>query len=397
MLKILIASEDANKLAEISRLSSMVGNFQSMSLQEGLARFPYHAGRLRMADLLVLEVPSIGPTEMHGIETMRQQHPELPCILVTHAPGSEVLIHAMRAGIRDVLAWPLDKAQLAEALRRVEATHIPRVRSDAQVVSVISCKGGAGTSFIAANLGDALSRHHGKRVLVVDLNRHFGDLTHVVSDKTPPSTLPEICSQIERLDANFLDACLVRVDNGLDMLAGATDPVKASQIQKDKLEWILSVMQPNYDFVIFDIGQTIDPLSIGMLDHSDLVCVVTEASIPYGRPARRLVDILRALHYSGDKIRLVLNRSGRKNEVPRATMEEILGIKVAFSLPDDPAAVDEAISHGEPVAKLSRRSAIARALHAMAGQLAVPPEAERRARTEPVSPLRRLMLRTRST
>lgn len=397
MLKILIASEDADRLAEISRLSTMVGNFHAMSLQEGLSRFPYHASRLRMADLLVLEMPSIGAAEMHGIETLRQQYPELPCVLVTPAPSSEVLIQAMRAGIRDVLAWPLDKAQLAEALRRVEAAHVPRMRADAQVISVISCKGGAGTSFVAANLGDALARHHGKRTLVVDLNRHFGDLTHLVCDKTPPSTLPDICSQMERLDANFLDACLVRVDNGLDMLAGATDPVKASQIQKDKMDWILSVMQPNYDFVIFDIGQTIDPLSIGMLDHSDQVCVVAEATIPYGRPARRLVDILRALHYSTDKIRLVLNRTGRKNEVPRATMEEILGIKVAFTLPDDPAAVDEAVSHGEPVAKLSRRSAIARALQAMAGQLARPPEAERRARAEPVSPLRRLMLRARST
>ncbi|WP_349608915.1 MULTISPECIES: AAA family ATPase [Cupriavidus] len=396
MLKILIASEDAERLAEINRLSAAVGNFQAMSLQEGLARFPYHASRLRMADLLILELPAIGTGQMLAIETLRQQHPDLPCILVTPAPGSEVLIKAMRAGIRDVLSWPLDKGQLAEALKRVEATHVPRAREAAQVISVISCKGGAGTSFVAANLGDALARHLTKRVLVVDLNRHFGDLTHLVSDKAPPSTLPDICSQIDRLDAGFLDACLVHVDNGFDVLAGATDPVKASQIQKDKLEWILSVMQPNYDFVIFDIGQSIDPLSIGMLDHSDRICVVAEPAIAYGRPGRRLIDILRALHYPADKIRLVLNRTGRKTEIPLATVEEIFGMKVAFALPDDPAVVDEAVSHGEPVAKLSRRSAIARALQAMATQLAASPEAERRPRPEAVSPLRRLMLRARS-
>ncbi|TDF66200.1 AAA family ATPase [Cupriavidus sp. L7L] len=397
MLKILIASEDAERLADINRLSALAGNFQALSLQESLSRLPFQAGRLRMADLLILELPAIGPAQMQAIEALRQQHSDLPCILITQAPGSDVLIKAMRAGIRDVLSWPLDKGQLAEALKRVEATHVPRVHETARVISVISCKGGAGTSFVAANLGDVLARHQAKRVLVVDLNRHFGDLTHIVSDKAPPSTLPDICGQIDRMDAAFLDACLVHVDNGFDLLAGATDPVKATQIQKDKLEWILSVMQPNYDFVIFDIGQSIDPLSISVLDHSDRICVVTEPTVAFGRPGRRLLDILRALHYPADKVQLVLNRTGRKNEVPRATLEEIYGMKVAIALPDDPSAVDEAVSHGEPVAKLSRRSAIARALQALATQLSATPEAERRSRPDPVSPLRRLMLRAKST
>jgi len=397
MLKILIATDDAERLAEITRLTAAVGNFQTMSLQEGLARLPFQASRLRMADVLILELSDIGAAQMFAVETLRQQHPELPCILITQSQDSNVLIKAMRAGVRDVLSWPLDKGQLGDALKRVEATHVPRTNDMAHVVSMISCKGGAGTSFVAANLGDAMARHFGKRVLVVDLNRHFGDLTYVLTDKTPPSTLSEICSQIDRMDAAFLEACLVHVDNGLDMLAGAPDPVKASQIQKDKLEWILSVMQPNYDFVIFDIGQSIDPLSIGILDHSDRICVVTEPSIAFGRPSRRLISILRALHYPDDKIRIVLNRVGRKNEVPRATMEEILGMKVAFSLPDDPSAVDEAVSHGEPVAKLSKRSGITRALQAMAMQLSPAPDAERRSRQESVSPLRKLMLRARST
>jgi len=396
MLKILIASEDAERLAEINRLSAVVGNFQAMSLQDSLSRFPFHASRLRMADLLLLELPQITPAQMQAIEALRQQHLDLPCILVTQSPAPDLLIKAMRAGVSDVLAWPLDKGQLADALRRIEASHVPRNLELAQVISMISCKGGSGTSFITANLGDALARHLGKRVLVIDLNRYFGDLTYLVSDKPPPSTLPEICSQIDRLDAAFLDACLVRLDTGLDMLAGAPDPIQANQIQKERLEWILSIVQPNYDFIIFDIGRVVDPLSIGILDHSDRVCVVVEPTIQFGRPGRRLLDILRALHYPADKIRLVLNRAGRKNELARSALEDIFGMKVFHVLPDDPSAVDEAISHGEPVAKLSRRSAIAKALQAMATQLSTSPEAERRVRHEPVSAFRKLMLRAKN-
>ncbi|TPQ37612.1 MULTISPECIES: AAA family ATPase [Cupriavidus] len=397
MLKILIASENTERLAEINRLCAAVGNFRAMSLQEGLARFPLHAGRLRMADLLIVELPDLGPAQMLSIEALRQQHADLPCILVTQAPGPDVLIKAMRAGIRDVLSWPLDKAQLADALKRVEATHVPRAHEAAQVISVISCKGGVGTSFVTANLGDTIARQHGKRVLVVDLNRHFGDLTHIVTDKTPPSTLPDICSQADRMDAALLDASLVHVENGFDLLAGAADPVQATHIQKEKLEWILSVAQPNYDFILVDMGQNIDPLSISVLDQSERIYVVTEPAVACGRPGRRMLDILRALHYPPSKIQLVLNRTGRKSEVPRATMEEIFGMKVAVVLPDDPSAVDEAVSHGEPVGKLSRRSAITRALQSMAAQLAAPTESGRHGKADAVSPLRRLMLRTKST
>lgn len=397
MLKILIASEDAQRLAEIARLSANVGNFQTISLLEGPARFPLHASQLQLADILIIEQPFVGAAQMHSIEAVRQQHPELPCIVVTQNPGSECLIKALRAGVRDVLAWPLDKGQMADALRRVEASHVPRKRAVAEVVSFISCKGGAGTSFLASNLGYALGTQLGKRVLVIDLNRQYGDLTYLVSDKPPPSTLPDICQQIERMDAGFLDACLTRVDNNFDILAGATDPIKANQVQKEKFEWILSVVLPSYDFVIVDIGQTLDPLSISVLDRSDRICVVAEPTIVFARAGRRLLDILRALHYSNDKIRILLNRSGRRNELARAALDDILGMKIFHALPDEPSVVDEAISHGEPVAKMHKRSAIAKAILSLGTQLVATPEAERRAPLDVVSPLRKLILRARAT
>ncbi|QOT77293.1 AAA family ATPase [Cupriavidus basilensis] len=397
MLKILIASEDAQKLDEISRLSAGIGNFQTMSLLEGPARFPFHGSQMQLADLLIIEQTVVGASQMHSIEALREQHPELPCILVTPNPSSDCLIKALRAGVRDVLAWPLDRTQLAEALRRVEASHVPRNRELAQVISFISCKGGAGTSFLASNLGYALGAQLGKRVLVIDLNRQFGDLTYLVSDKPPPSTLPEICSQIERMDAAFLDACLTHVESNFDILAGATDPIKASQIQKEKLEWILSVVQPVYDFVIVDIGQALDPLSIGLLDRSDRICVVVEPTIAFARPGRRLLDILRALHYSADKVHILLNREGRRNALARSALGDVFGMKIFHALPDDSSAVDEAISHGEPVAKSHKRSAIAKAILALGTQFVAATGAERRAQQDSVSPLRKLMLRTRAT
>ncbi|MGN5478953.1 hypothetical protein ACTMU2_24235 [Cupriavidus basilensis] len=67
------------------------------------------------------------------------------------------------------------------------------------------------------------------------------------------------------------------------------------------------VAQQSKDFILFDMGQSTDPLSISVLDQSERIFVVTELAVACGRPGRRMIDILRALHYlPGGKIQLVL-------------------------------------------------------------------------------------------
>lgn len=394
MLTILIASEHTARLAELARLCAQCGSFQTLALTEAPARIASHASQLALADMLVIAHDSMGPAQMQGIEAMRQQHPELPCILITDAVEPELLIKALRTGIRDVLAWPLDQNQLGDALRRLQAASTQRRRRCARLVSLLSCKGGAGVSFLTGNLGHALAAQ-GKRVLALDLNRQFGDLVHTICDRTPPATLPDVCAQIDRMDAAFLEACLTPVAEGFDVLAGAADPIKAASVRKEQVEWILSLALPHYDFVLVDAGQAIDPVSIGVLDRSDRIGVVLQPTIAHARTGRRLLDILRALHYPDDKVRLLLNRDDRRNELDRASLEQICGTPVWQALPEDAATVNAAISHGEPVLAMHRRSAIGRALQSLATQLADAGEPEPRAGGEPSS-LRRLLLRVKA-
>ncbi|MBS7766641.1 pilus assembly protein CpaE, partial [Klebsiella pneumoniae] len=127
------------------------------------ARIATQSGHLALADVLVIELAPAGPAQLQGIEAIQHARPELPCILVTPAPDAETLIHALRTGIRDVLAWPPDASRLGEALRRIEGTAATHRRKAARMVSMVSCRGGAGTSFIAANLGHALASRHDAR------------------------------------------------------------------------------------------------------------------------------------------------------------------------------------------------------------------------------------------
>ncbi|CAJ0795075.1 hypothetical protein LMG7141_03039 [Ralstonia condita] len=397
MLKILIASEDGERLAELARLVAASGNYQVMRLQATPGSLSTHACQLRGADALIIDQPGGGATQMLGIEVLRQQYPDLPCILVTQTQQPDDLIRALRAGVSDVLGWPLERAQLTEALTRLEANHTPRARDEARVIAFVSSKGGAGASFIASNVGYTLATHEQKRVLLIDLNTQFSDTHFLVSSKTPPATLSEVCAQVDRLDDAFLEACLTRVTKGFDVLAGATDPIKAGEIKKEKIEYVLSMVSPLYDFVLVDIGQAINPLSIAVLDHSDQICVVVQPTIAFARTGRRLLDILHGLHYAADKIRILVNRHGKRDELPRATLEQVFGQRLFHMLPDDASAVDESICQGIPIAQGQRNSAMAKALVALADILATARENERHAPQEKGFSLSKLFARTKTS
>ncbi|MCO5398538.1 AAA family ATPase [Ralstonia soli] len=397
MLKILIASEDGERLAELARLVSSSGCYQIMRLQAAPGSLSTHACQLRSADALIIDQPGTGSAQMLSIEVLRQQYADLPCILITQTQERDDLIRALRAGVSDVLTWPLERAQLTTALTRLETNYTPRTKDEARVVAFISSKGGAGSSVISSNIGYTLAAHAHKRVLLIDLNTQFSDTHFLVSNKTPPATLSEVCAQVDRLDDAFLEACLTRVADNFDILAGASDPIKAGEIKKDKIEYVLSLVSPIYDFVLVDVGQAINPLSIAVLDHSDQICVVVQPTIAFARTGRRLLDILHGLHYPAEKLRILLNRHGKRDELPRATLEHVFGQKLFHILPDDAGAVDDSICHGVPIAKEHRNSTMAKALVALADILATARENDRGAPQEKGFSLSKLFTRAKTS
>jgi pilus assembly protein CpaE len=179
-----------------------------------------------------------------------------------------------------------------------------------------------------------------------------------------------MCSQVERMDSAFFDASVVHVNANFDILAGAGDPIKAAEIKEDRFEWILGVATPRYDFVVFDLGQTINQLSMLALDRSTQIHIVLQASMPHVRAGRRLQEILGSLGYPQDQMRILLNRYTRHDERAKAALEEVLGMRPYQVIPDDTHAVSAAMNQGLPISKSARSSAVSRSLEVLAGNIA---------------------------
>jgi pilus assembly protein CpaE len=350
------------------RLRTAYGSVQQMRA---------HARAIKSADLLIVDDDELNACRLDDVEEALACSPSLHCMLVTPAPSTALLGAAMRVGVRNVLSWPLDSRAIATAMTQLDAKQHAPGRRAGRVVSLASSKGGSGTTLIAVNLASSLAAQRERRVLLIDLSQQFGDASLLMADKPPPATLADLCSKVERIDAALFDSCVMHVHPNLDVLAGAGDPLKAAELLPAQFESILALARDRYDAVLIDVGQSLNPLTIHALDHSEAICMVVRQNLLYLHGGRRMLDIFRELGYPASKVRVVVNQYDKNAQINLQTLEKTLGAKVAHQLPRDDRQVNEALSRGVPLVTSARDSALAHGIRLLADML-WPVVAERR-------------------
>jgi len=328
---------------------------------------PDMPGMLRL-DPVAIAVPDLVFFDARGeqrevlasLERVSARHPEAMIVLLVPEQSPDLLIAAMRIGVREVVSFPIDFAELEMAVERVIQKRSEKVRAEGKVIAVISSKGGSGTTFIAVNTAYALATVAHKKTLLIDLNLQYGDAALFISDVKSPATLTDLCAQIHRLDAQLLDSSVIRAAPNFDLIAAASDPDPEDKIKPDHIAALLAVARRQYDFILLDMGRQVNAVSIRALDGSDLIFPVLQQSLPFIRSGQRMLDMFSTLGYRKESIRQILNRYDESGAVTQADMERGLGQRIAFQIPNNFAIASESINQGEPVLKIARSSAIAK-------------------------------------
>lgn len=321
-------------------------------------------------DLVFIDAGSFADLSGELLQRVAERYPQAVIILLSSDRSPEHLIAAIRAGVREVLPLPVSANEVDAALDRLSSKlAIAGQQSEGKVLSFVSAKGGAGTTFVAANLGHALALLGKKRVLLIDLNTAFGDATLYVSDIKPERTLADVCNDINRLDINLLDSSLVRVSPTFSILAAPAEPDPGGDLNADHLETIVNLARRHFDFVIFDLGRQVNSASVRVLDHSDDIYLVLQQSLPDLRGARHLIEIFGTLGYRREKVHLLLNRFESSAPLSSSEIERILSLNVDSRIPNNFEVANDSINQGVPVLQLARNSTIAKALTEWVGRL----------------------------
>lgn len=133
-------------------------------------------------DLVVVEV--LSQRDFDALEALAGAHPEVDYVLIGAELTSDLLLRAMRAGVREVLPAPGTVDSVLAAVQR-QARKRPAAAAPAatrgEVLAFVSCKGGSGATFTAANLAFVLAAGGQRRVALIDMNLQFGDALLFVS------------------------------------------------------------------------------------------------------------------------------------------------------------------------------------------------------------------------
>jgi pilus assembly protein CpaE len=373
-MKIAVISPSRGHLDEVGRVLEAKGHTARL----------FEGGKGRMRDIAEREDPDLmlvdgmccDTAELAQVEYVTTHHPSVAVILLcsTHTP--EFLINSMRAGVREVLPSPVTAPALEAAVVRV-AAKLGGVssRKTGKILAFMACKGGAGATFLATNLGWQLAET--KSVLLIDLNLQFGDALSFVHDGKAPSTLADVAKNIERLDASLLAASTVKVAPNYSILAAPEDLAHSMGVKPEHIDAILSLAVTQYDFVLLDVPRSMDTLAIKALDRAWRIFPVLQSGLPDVRNAGKLLEAFKSLGYPPEKIELIINRFDKSSDIGIDQVQRSLGNVRLNTVPNSYREVNASINHGDPLMKTARGNTVARHLVDFAETLSPRPEEAR--------------------
>jgi len=323
-----------------------------------------------LPDLLIVDQLCKTAEDILALAPIAKKFPGISFILLGNGMVAEALMHALHIGVKDVLSLPYTDEQFLAAVKRIEQTRSIGTLSPkkAHISAFLSCKGGGGSTFIAANIAFLLAAEYGQRTLLVDLDLTSGDASLFVSQLPGTTTLADLAKNINRLDDELLTASTIHVLGNFDVLEAPDSTELALAVKPEQVDALLNLASHTYDQIILNLGHTFDAVSVGALDRSDDVFAIVQLTIPFLRDAKRVCATLMALGLDPNRTHVVVNRYEHSSDILIEDVERAVGLKVGAIVPNDYRSVATSINRGIPIATSHRRGLIARRLRSLIEQ-----------------------------
>ncbi len=242
-------------------------------------------------------------------------------------------------------------------------------------MALASAKPGSGASMLACQIACALRRCTGQKVLLADLDLSGGTAGFYLGVRHPHSVLDafEQADSEQRVPLSLLAA----QRRGLEVLPAPAAPYEGT-VKPGLLQRLIETARRDYEWVVLDLPSVFHRMSLQSFWEADRAFVVSTSELPSLYLARKAVALLNQLGLGKERVQVLLNRTGVREGMSGSELKKIFDCAVEARFADEPAAVNRAVTAGEP---LAGESGLGRALEDFAGRLAGLPAAERRRAT----------------
>jgi len=334
-------------------------------LAQAITQFP--------ADLVVADLDPNAAAVIEGLKLLREAAPDLPVFAISSQTEGDVVLQAMRAGVKEYLVQPLNVEEFDQALARVIETQ-PKTQEPGKLISIMGSAGGVGCTTIATNLAVELTEMVGEheKVVLVDLDFRFGHVATLL-DVHGQFTVADLCTTHEHLDPQMVMKALIKHDSGLYVLRRPHSFAQAELITAAHCANVLSSLQEMCAYVIVDGPTRHDPGGRSVLDAADYNFMVLQLLVTSVRNTDRVVQELGVQGFNPERISFICNRVGRESaHLEVKQVETILNRKMFLTISDDWQSVSSSINIGQPLKTEFVRSKVRQELRDLAMKIHCP-------------------------
>lgn len=325
------------------------------------------------AALTIIELDPEPEKGLRKVQVVMDRDDTEEIFLISPRVDTDILMHALRIGVREVFHLPLNREELREALDRFKKRQKKRNSAHPEkrgsIVSIVGSKGGVGTTTVAVNLAAALAGQQDTSVALIDMNTVFGEIPTFL-DLTPAFHWGDITLNIDRLDGAFLFNILCRHDSGIHVLPPPNYLDLQNSASPRVMETLLELMRPLFDYIIIDNGQSTDETGMMIYQMSDILLLITIQSLPCltnaGRLYRSFLDF-GCIHRDG--LRVILNRYVKNSQISLSGIKTALGTELSSLIPNDYRTTMTAINSGKLLCQIAPGSNIVKSFNTLARDL----------------------------
>lgn len=331
----------------------------------------YNAVLETRPSIVVVDISHKQELALDIISKITANHKTCKIVVTSKDYSTDTIIKAMRAGAREFIPKPLIKADFISSITKLKE-QVGGTGSDekkCRVITTFSNKGGIGKTAIATNLALELANMTKEKVALIDLNLQLGDITTFL-DINPSFDISYVVQNLSRIDETFLLSTLEKYkDTSLYVLADPPYLEQAEDISAEQIAKLFEVLKRTFSYIVVDTSANFDGKTITALDQSDLILLITIVNLPAIRNCQRCLDLFERLGYEKAKTKVILNRYMENEEIKVEDVEDVLGKKIYWKVPNNYFTIMSAINKGIPVGSINAESNISKSYRELAALL----------------------------
>jgi pilus assembly protein CpaE len=363
------APELRRALTSIPEIRIVAELDEASLLANAIAQFP--------AELLIVDLDPQPEIVLECLRQLKEASVEVPMFALSQQSEGNIVLRAMRAGVKEFLVKPLNIDELRECLTRITGAS-PKTKQPGKLISIMGSAGGVGCTTLAVNLAVELAEMVGEsqKVALVDLDFRFGHIATLL-DVHGQYTVADLCSTPEQLDPEMIQKALIKHSSGVYVLRRPHTFAQAEMITAAHCANVLSSLQEMCAYVVVDGPTRHDPGGRSVLDSADFNLFVLQLLVTCVRNTDRMIQELAGLGFNTDRLQMICNRLGRDSgHLAPDQVEETLKRKFFACICDDWKSVSTSVNLGQPLKTEFERTKVRQDIRRLATKLHCPETCE---------------------